>query len=190
MLVDPSDFTDFNRSDEELQVAWLFALSVAGKTARTQARLLEGFLDSLEAPGSPFDRITWAVVTETLDSHLRASRLGQYNRLNRAFRESLSLDLRTCTLDELEAIHGVGPKTARLFLMHTRPGMRYAAIDTHVLKLLRENGYDAPKATPTGRKYRELEQAFLKLADEAGMSPADYDLATWVRYSRQIKDRV
>ena len=182
-MIDPDSITNYAYTKPKLEAFWLFCLVVAGKTARTQARLLEAFLDGLEGGGTPFDRLTWAVIKDDLETHLRASKLGQYNRLSRAFRESLSLDLRTCTLEQLETIHGVGPKTARLFLMHSRPGMRYAAIDTHILKLLREHGYDAPKATPTGKKYQELEEAFLVLADKSGMTPADFDLTVWKKYS-------
>ena len=185
MYVDPTKITNYSYTTNELQAFWLFCLVVAGKTAKTQARLLEGFLNSLECVGSPFDKLTWAVIQDNLEERLKFSRLGQYGRLSRAFRESLSLDLRNCSVEDLEKVHGVGPKTSRLFVMHSRPNVRYAAIDTHILKLLRENGYDAPKSTPTGKKYRDLEQAFLKLADDAGMTPADFDLSTWKKYARQ-----
>ncbi len=183
-LIDPVDITNYNYTDEQLEVFWLFCLVVAGKTAHTQARLLDDFLGKLEGNGSPFHRIMQSITRGDFDDRLKASRLGQYGRLSRAFQESLRMNLRTCTVEDLEAIYGVGPKTSRLFIMHSRPNARYAAIDTHILKLLRENGYDVPKATPTGKKYRELEQAFLKLADEAGESPADYDLSTWKRFAR------
>jgi thermostable 8-oxoguanine DNA glycosylase len=53
-----------------------------------------------------------------------------------------------------------------------------------MLKHLRTLGYDAPKSTPTGKKYLILEKNVLYLAKEAGMSPADYDLMIWNRYSK------
>jgi hypothetical protein len=183
-VIDPSKITNYAYTDHELEVFWLFCLVVAGKNARTQARLLDGFLSRLEGGGSPFDRIMWAIIQDRLEAHLRASKLGQYTRLSQAFRESVGLDLRGCTVEDLEAIHGVGPKTARLFVMHSRPDARHAAIDTHVLKLLKEHGYDVPKSTPTGKRYLELEQAFLEIADASGMSVADFDLQNWNRFSR------
>jgi thermostable 8-oxoguanine DNA glycosylase len=116
---------------------------------------------------------------------MKEAHIGQYTRLVRCWRESLSLDLRNDPVEAFEAIHGVGPKTARMFMMHSRPDQRLAAIDTHVLKHLRANGHDVPSATPSsGKLYRKLEEAFLALADEAGESPADYDLRVWKSYAR------
>jgi hypothetical protein len=158
---------------------------VAGKTAYIQARLLDRFLAGLAEGDTPFAKLRQAIAQDTFEGQLRASRLGQYNRLSRAIRGSLSLDLRHCTVAELEAIHGVGPKTARFFLTYARPHSRYAIIDTHTLKLLREAGYTVPRATPSGRKYLDLEQTVLALADAAGMTPADYDLSNWLRWSRR-----
>ncbi len=141
-LVDPSDVIKFDRTDDELELFWLFCGVVAGKTASTQAKLLDAFLESLPSVAtSPFTRIRDAAYAGELLEHLRLSRLGQYNRLY-AFMWSSSrdLNLRTCTVEDLEAIHGCGPKTARFFIMDTRPNQRLAAIDTHVLKHLRANG--------------------------------------------------
>jgi thermostable 8-oxoguanine DNA glycosylase len=185
MLIDPEKLTNFTRNDAELEAVWLFSLVVAGKAARTQARLLDGFIRRLDG-ATPFDGIRNAIDKKSLLRRVKASRLGQWTRLTAAFAASVHLDLRTCTVEDLETIPGCGPKTARLFIMHTRPEQRYAAIDTHILKLLREEGFAVPKATPpAGSRYRDLEIAFLKLADASGMSPADFDLAVWTRYSRR-----
>lgn len=183
-MIDPSDVIKYDRTDAELEEWWLFSCVVAGKTARTQARLLENFLVSLGFPeASPFEGMRAAVTSGTLVDQLRASRLGQYNRLARCFEESLTLNLRTDPVEAFERIHGVGAKTARMFVMHSRPNQRLAAIDTHILKFLKSRGYDVPAATPSGRKYRELELVFLDLADEAGLSPSDYDLEIWKSYA-------
>jgi hypothetical protein len=188
--VDPAEVIRFDRSDEELQTFWLFCGCVAGKTAATQARLLAGFLQSLPVPigamkDTPFNRISTAWFdANNLMEKLIESRLGQYNRLARFMLESTHLDLRNCTVEDLEAIPGCGPKTARMFLMFSRPNQRFAALDTHVLKHLRANGIQAPKTTPpAGKTYRRLELEFLKLADASGMCVADYDLAVWKLYS-------
>ncbi|UIS25241.1 hypothetical protein [Erythrobacter phage vB_EliS-L02] len=183
-LIDPEDVINYERSDAELELWWMFSCVVAGKTARTQAKLLDAMLASL--PGeSPFDKIRKLSYNQLRDV-LIESRLGQYNRLIRTFWQSLDLDLRNCSIEDLEAVHGVGPKTARMFVMMSRPGQRCAALDTHVLKHLRANGIDAPLATPPGgKRYRELEKAFIALADEAGQSVADYDLAVWKQHARK-----
>jgi hypothetical protein len=187
-LVDPANVINFNRTDSELELWWLFSGVVAGKTASTQARLLNEFLLSLE-PGdgvdTPFTRIARAEAQGNLKDKLIDSRLGQFNRLHKQFVQSLGLDLRTCTVEDLEKIHGCGPKTARMFVMMSRPNQRMAALDTHVLKHLRAHGHSAPEATPQSkREYRRLEEEFLKLADASGMSVADYDLTVWKQYSK------
>jgi|SRR6185437_11377204 len=188
-LIDPVDITNYNYTDDELEVFWLFSICVAGKTARTQARLLDNFLNSLGGDGSPFHRIMESVTRDELDDRLKASRLGQYSRLSRAFRESLSVNLRICTVEDLEAIHGVGPKTSRLFIMHSRPNQRLAAIDTHVLHYLRDMGYDAPKITPGSSKaYTKWENVFLSLVDRSGMNSADFDLFIWKIYSGSLRE--
>ena len=196
-MIDPSDVTKFDRTDAELEEWWLFSTVVAGKTASTQARLLNNFL-SLARRGheTPFQTIAAYPVMvapgdplhgyDPLRSYMQQARLGQYSRLVRCWRESLNLDLRNDPVEAFEAIHGIGPKTARMFLMHSRPQQRIAALDTHVLKHLAAHGHTVPRATPSSvKEYRRLEEAFLALADTAGQSPADYDLAVWKSYARK-----
>jgi len=182
-VIDPTNFTNFNRTYFELEEMWLFSCAVAGKTAKTQARLLDAMLEKM--PGrTPFAKIHNAVTTGTLLQFLKDSGLGQYNRLERCYRESLSLDLANDPVEKFEAIFGVGPKTARMFLMHSRPDQQFAALDTHILKHMRAKGIDAPKSTPpSGPTYRRLEGEFLKMAKRARKSPADFDLMLWRRYA-------
>jgi hypothetical protein len=98
------------------------------------------------------------------------------------------LNLRTCTTDDLESIYGIGFKTARCFILHSRKDARVSGLDTHMLKHLRYLGYDAPLSTPSSKKqYLTFEKYVLSLADDAGMSPADYDLMVWNKYS--VKSR-
>jgi hypothetical protein len=71
----------------------------------------------------------------------------------------------------------VGPKTSRFFLLHTRPGSRYAVLDAAALKYLARNGVRVPPAPPAkGPGYVRLEAEALALADRAGMAPAEFDL--------------
>ena len=186
-MIDPNDVTKFDRSEAELQEFWLFACVVAGKTAKTQARLLEGFLTALPEPhNTPFNRVERAYLDGLLDERLRESRLGQYNRLSKCFVESLKVDLQTASVQDLERIHGIGPKTARFFLMHSRPNQRIAALDTHILKFLKEKEHTDITMTPaSSKKYLELELRFLELADLAQMSPADFDLQIWKSYANR-----
>jgi hypothetical protein len=219
-MIDPSDITKFDRTDEELELFWLFSTIVAGKTAATHTRLLEKFLNEgydylveIHTPSqmivsqTPFQiianlkafcldcseyaeecmctNINYDPICDPLRDLMATARIGQYTRLTRCWRESLSLDLRNDPLEAFEAIHGVGPKTARMFIMHSRPNQRVAALDTHLLKYLEANGHIVPKATPSSiKQYHELENAFLTLADAAGESPADHDLRIWKSYAK------
>lgn len=191
-MIDPSDVIKFDRTAAELQEFWLFCTVVAGKTASTQARLLDRFLNLLPLAETPFLRIIYGIEMEnsglfSFEDALKESRLGQYRRLSKCFRQSVGLNLQTCSVAQLEAIHGVGPKTARMFVMHSRPDQRHAALDTHVLKHLRANGHPhAPLVTPGNPKHYALfETAFLALSDASGMSVSEYDLHVWKLYARK-----
>lgn len=180
-LINPSDVIHYDRTDDELELFFLFCAVVAGKTATTQARLLNRFLLSLPSQSSsPFARISSAIQSGVLLERLIESRLGQFNRLVVLFEQALAVNLRTCSISDLEQLRGVGPKTARMFVMMSRPDQRVAALDTHVLKWLNNNGIAAPKTTPSaGPIYEKLENEFLKLVDKSGMSVAEYDLMVW-----------
>jgi hypothetical protein len=183
-LVDPSIVTNYHRTDAELELYWLFCQVVAGKTARTQAKSLERFL-LMENTGSPFDRIRTMVRNDTLVDNLKESRLGQYTRLAAGFSESVSLNLRTVDVAGLKAITGVGDKTARFFLIHSRPNQEIAVLDRHIVKYLGTLGYDVPEGTPSPKQYPVLEQAFLTEAKKVNMTPADFDLMLWNQFSKK-----
>jgi thermostable 8-oxoguanine DNA glycosylase len=115
------------------------------------------------------------------------AKVGQYKRIYRALRDlaESGIDLKTCTVEDLEAIHGIGPKTSRFIIMHSRPKQRLATLDTHILRWMRDQGIDTPKATPQSRKlYQKLEQKFLTLCDKCGMIPSQLDLKIWKQYSK------
>jgi thermostable 8-oxoguanine DNA glycosylase len=181
-LIDPTDVTNFKRTDGELQLFFLFCQTVAGKTAKVQARFLNAFL--LRGKGdTPFEIIQDMVDRGVLLDELKTSSLGQFNRLAAGFEQCLTLDLRNATLEQIMAVKGVGNKTARFFLLHSRPDQNIAVLDVHILKYLRSQGIDAPKQTPSGKKYLELETEFLGLAKKSKMSAADFDLMLWTQYS-------
>lgn len=135
---------------------------------------------------TPFEALQRWKKSGWLNAKVRQLRCGNYTKFEQACRELIDcdLDLWTCTPMDLEKIHGIGPKTARFFVLWTRedPG-DYAALDVHILRWLREQGYDAPKQTPSGRKYRELEQAFVAEAKKQGKTPKQLDAEIWEKYS-------
>ena len=189
LLIDPKKITNFTRTTAELQSFFLFGLFCAGKNSDYAAKCLAKLLNTIEGE-TPFE-VLKNLGEVGIYNALLASRIGQYNRLTKAVMSAVNLDLATCTLEELMNVHGVGQKTARFFLLHTRPDCQCAVLDTHILKWLRDNQVDAPQNTPTSvKQYLALEKQFLFLAREnfPFMSIADIDLTLWMKYSGRLED--
>ena len=184
-MIDPVHITNFNQTDEQLEEVLLFWVLVAGKTASIISKALEKILNSLKG-STPFEKIR-GVGKNNLPKLLKDHGIGCYSIKARALWELVNsnLNLRTCSVDDLEKIYGIGSKTSRCFLIHSRPNMRYAALDTHILKYLRDSGRIVPKATPSNKKlYRKFEQIFLEDALYYGYSVAEFDLALWNKYAK------
>jgi len=188
MKVDPKSVTNFCRTDRELQAFWLFSIAVAGKNSDIASYALQRFLSNMRDDQTPFEYLS-ELGEIGIQNALVASRIGQYYRIKTAFVQSLDLDLRTCSLEDLTAIFGVGPKTARFFLLHTRKNIEYAILDTHILAWMRKHGVEyAPTKTPHPKEYEKYERLFIKLAKAhfPGMALADIDLLIWIEQSGRI----
>jgi thermostable 8-oxoguanine DNA glycosylase len=195
LLIDPTKITNFTRTTAELQSFFLFGLFCAGKNSDYAAKCLAKLLNTIEGE-TPFE-VLKNLGEIGIYNALCASRIGQYNRLTRAVMGAVDLDLATCSLEDLMNVHGVGQKTARFFLLHTRPDCQCAVLDTHILKWLRENQESdafkngVPQSTPTNvKQYLALEKQFLFLArlNFPFMSIADIDLTLWMKYSGRLED--
>jgi hypothetical protein len=129
-MIDPTNMTNYERDDWELEEMIFFCVCVAGKNAMTTARGLESFLSVAsfaafvddEPPWMPFKAIDW------LFSHginvavlLKDAGIGCYNHRAQTFRELIKsdFDLKTCTVDDLETVKGIGMKTSRFFILHS-----------------------------------------------------------------------
>ncbi|KKM05393.1 hypothetical protein LCGC14_1754610 [marine sediment metagenome] len=175
--------TDNELSLWELQARLIYAVLVAGKSAEF-AEMKTLALVGNRVDDLPFQIINDHIVCGDIEDWLRRERTGSYGRLVKCLPDLIRLDPHNCTIQELEAVHGVGPKTSRFYILWTRPDAMCAALDTHVLKWLRSLGYDAPKSTPqTGARYEELEQAFLREAKERGTTPRELDYEIWAWYA-------
>jgi thermostable 8-oxoguanine DNA glycosylase len=184
---------NYNRTPEELEELLFFCVAVAGKMSRTVGPAVKRFFEHRDFHESPFDYLRRLLDSQKLLSQMRLHKLGQYTKLLKFSLHITKerLDLPTARLEGLESIYGIGPKTARFFLLYTRPDQNIAVLDTHILAYLREHGYAAPKATPQNRtRYRDLEVLVLKLAKEAGMSPVEFDDYIWNTRSKKIQSRV
>lgn len=187
-MIDPSKITNYNMNEYELQEMAIFWVCVAGKTAFTIAKCLDNLLKEIGAKTKfPFDVIA-DIPTDKLAQKLKDNGIGCYTLKARAIKElsTSGLDLRQCSVNDLEKIYGIGMKTSRCFVIHSRADAQCAGLDVHILKFLRERGHDVPKGTPgSKKKYIELEQIFLEYARKAGKTIAEFDLQIWNKYSRK-----
>lgn len=178
-MIDPTKITNFDLSSKQLEEVLLFWICAAGKNAITSAKALDRFLQG----NSPFKHILKN--KKDLALKLKKCGIGCYNLKAKSFLSlaESGLDLRTCSVDDLEKIPGIGRKTARCFLIHSRRNLKHAGLDTHILKFLHDSGYpNVPKSTPTSQKqYLKWESIFLKLVPK-GYSVAEFDLEIWNKY--------
>lgn len=188
--VDPLRVTDYDRSEAELQRFYLFTVFVAGKNADWAAGVVDSLLRRADEQGqTPFEYLRQN--EHDLHNLLVVHRVGQYGRITRAIAQSLDLNLRTCTVEDLENVFGVGPKTARFFVLHTRSDAKCAVLDTHILRWLREvHGVTTPKSTPPRKEYARLERIALSLmaAEFPHLTPAQADLLIWSTQSGRLDD--
>lgn len=165
----------------ELEWHLIYTLIVAGKSAKFANAVVERLRDAVNKLNLKYCSVFSVLVWNS--DLLRVARTGRYKILERAFKGLISarIDLKTCSVDELEQIPGIGPKTSRFFVAWTRPEARVAILDRHVLRWMRLNGYNnVPENTPGNLKqYARLERAFLEEADKRGVTPQELDLEIW-----------
>jgi len=189
-LINPKKITDFSRTKADLELFAIFAVCVAGKKSQQTADKVNEHFRDVQTPTkqlTPFETIKSLIGANIFGGYLQHARFGQYKRIYRALRDlaESGLDLKTCSVEDLEAIHGIGPKTSRFIIMHSRPNQRLATLDTHILRWMRDQGINTPKATPQSKKlYKELEDKFLTLCDKCAILPSQLDLKIWKQYSK------
>lgn len=188
--IQPTSVTNFQRTDAELQSFWLFCMFVAGKNSDHAARCLERLLHKAKGFDTPFEYLS-SIGEVGIHNALVASKIGQYARLTKGILHSLryATDLRTVSVDELQTIFGVGPKTARFFVLHSRADAKCAVLDTHILKWMREHGMDAPFQTPQNMEvYKYLESQFIGVASMRfpNLTLAEIDLIIWTEQSGRL----
>jgi hypothetical protein len=196
-MQDPFNITKYDRTDAELEAFLLFAVAVAGKNAVSTDRAFDKLWSRLRFHGlalagsTPFGAIRNAAALGMFEPELlRQCGFGCYNQRFRSFKAvaNSGLDLRKCSAEDLEAIPGIGRKTSRFFILHSRRNARVACLDRHILRFLRERRPNdrIPENTPTNAKeYRRIEEIFLRFVDSdfRGRTPAEYDLAIWRAYT-------
>lgn len=193
-MIDPCNITNYDLTDNELEERLLFWICAAGKNGKTAAKCLDNLLNRIwpmRNCGSPAGAIFKTVSLFDLPQIVKECGIGCYNSKARSFIElSIALlrglNLRTCSAEDLEKIYGIGMKTSRCFILHSRRDAQYAGLDTHMLKFLRSMGISAPVSTPNSKKqYLTLEKYVLYFAKLSGMSPSDFDLMVWNSYANK-----
>lgn len=186
-MIDPSNITNFQRSKAELEEFAIFAVLVAGKNAKTIAKRLDIIMKaSNNSQCSPFDFIKVLNATSSVSDALKIVGIGCYNQKANTLIELVNrnINLENCSAEQLEEIKGIGRKTSRFFLLHSREGYIGAALDTHILKGMAALGYQVPKSTPSNKKvYAAIEQLFVMQAFIQGKTPAELDIEWWRHYS-------
>lgn len=178
-------------SEQEMQLKLLFSVIVAGKNAKFAMNVLRNLFSKYDDDILPFDLIKQWTKEGKLESHIRSSRSGNYNKMIRCFPLLTKLNPRTASLEELEQIPGIGPKTSRFYHLWIGKKTVCAALDVHALRFLRDLGYkNVPKSTPSGRRYMELEQALLSEAVKRNMTPNQLDADVWTAYSSKNQKQI
>ena len=210
-MIDPKNITKYNRTERELEIFWLFCLATAGKNADNAARAVAKIVRAIRPEyNSPFEQ--FAYEPHTVHNILVTSAVGQYTRMEYAIQDTTGLlfsaaqvmmdgfgavgtsvkrvaHLYELSVEQLEEIRGVGPKTARLFVLHSRRDAKCVPLDTHILAWLRQMGVRAPSSTPHNQKtYKALETTAIGFMNSyfPELSLADADLLVWQIMSGRI----
>ncbi len=177
-------------SRSECERFLIHALLVAGKTATFGTTKTDLLLKECLANESPFEFIRRMNEQNKLNALLREVKTGNYTKMENAFADiaKSTIDVANCTYADLRSIHGIGPKTARYFLMYSRPDSNSefsVVLDRHTLHWLRDCGYKAPELTPQDEEeYLFWAKAFAREARKVKMSIREADTFAWNRYSK------
>jgi hypothetical protein len=188
-MINPAQVTDYNRTQSELQEFLLFCINVSGKKSAVEAPKLEVFLErvrNITGEDAPFDGMK-KLGTPRLVEIMHWAAISPYKQRHNSYCDILQLGgLRAVTLTRLLQVRGIGLKTARFFLSHSREDFDEPMLDTHILRFLRDQGYkDAPKSTPQNvGLYNYYANVFKMFARTLGKSVTDLDLEIWKQYSK------
>ena len=189
-MINPAEVTNYNRTQSELQEFILFCINVAGKKSSVEAPKLEVFIErakNITKETSPFNCIKKLIKLGRLNEIMHWAKLSPYAQRCNSYVDVCKIkDLRIVSLNRLLKVRGIGLKTARFFLSHSREDFDEPMLDTHILRYLRDQGYvDAPKSTPSNENtYYYFANIFKNIARQLGKSVTDLDLEIWKQYSK------
>ena len=186
--INPLAVTNFDRTQHGLEYFWFYAVICAGKQSEWASRTTVEVFDNKPPYARP---LNWLSDGRRLRRVLESNSVGQYNRIGQCVKESADVDLGTVTVQELRDLHGVGPKTARFFVLHSQEDADCVPLDTHILQWLKlHNTRKVPKDTPSNKKeYHRLERRAVRLIREffPDLSTAESDLLIWSVMSGRVE---
>lgn len=186
-MIDP---TNLIRPIKNCSEFALFACCVQGKMAKIQADKFNEAMEILYEMFPSYENMPFACIRaltqDELMDLLKRVRLGQYDRVIRAWR-FLSDTYRDDDIFEIEKLEqgfGIGPKTSR-FIVGYCYDIPVGILDRHVLSFLRQQGKTVLKSTPQNRVlYAKLEKEFLDFSKENGLHPLDFDTKIWNKFCK------
>ena len=186
IMIDPTRTTNYQATDQDLQEMIVFWILAAGKSGVLAARIAAHIRTLAETAGLSIFK--WVLEREKgyLRRCLRLRGMGCWTSKSETIDEIAwhcddgILDLRLSSHEDLQRVRGIGPKTARCFVLHSRRNAKCIGLDTHMLFYLQLKGYEVPHHTPSNEaEYRRIEQFALHQAAVHDMNPAEFDLAVW-----------
>lgn len=217
-MIDPSSPTNYHRSRPELEEWALFATMVPTKPAHRMALTLENMLANgrlvYGTELSPFDLVRIWIRGGLLGQVLRRHNVGQYTRLEHCWEELTRIvpiqrdtedgphvkrtyEVNLKSIQVLESIYGIGPKTAQFIVLHSVEGAIGIPIDTHWIKELRERGYDIRTVRKQNRRgqwvtvvpidnarHALYEKFALIEVQKSGLTCAEKDLQVWRKWNQ------
>ena len=205
---DAVQITNYARTQNEMELFLCFTPAVAGKTSAQVERFLADLLRPYAHLGSPLQAIYHMECLGILDAEIKRSRLGKHTLLRKSWLEMYqaiyvdgTLDPLNPTVARLTQFHGIGPKSARMIVLHSVRNARVAVLDVHILKWLKANfgdyirrnyGFDVPDQTPSSKPkvYDVLEAIFVGYAEAMNLDCASLDLNIWLARARAVETPV
>lgn len=194
--VDPTAVPE-SMSNDQLEWWCIWSICVAGKSAKQTAAKVNNFLRAgaeYECEHgvllTPFEIVRMLMQHNILGVTLRQASMGQYGRIEAALRGVVWLDVNHLTVEALEGISGVGPKTARMIILYSEKNAEVVPLDRHILTYLKMLGYpNVPLSTPAaGPRYLRLESYFREEARYQEKSIRELDTEVWLQYSTKKED--
>jgi thermostable 8-oxoguanine DNA glycosylase len=176
------DMYNWANTREKRELVLLFSIMAAGKSADRTSDALNYMMHML--PGNtPLDKIRGLVKRQDALEKLKSFRIGQHNRILKAFRAIVDFDVDVTPPDpdKLRNIPGIGLKTSSFVALVYDRTLPVAVLDTHVLKFLRNRmKIEAPLGTPSSAKiYDRLSRPIIRLATLLDVTCGDLNIVLW-----------